>query len=81
MDTQVAFADGVDDRVGLVLNLGADDLVIGGRRDRCHQMMMVRGLPVGGNGFRRVRTQRTPRRSRPAEVRNDARMRLRRNDS
>jgi hypothetical protein len=29
MDTQVAFADGVDDRVGPVLNLGADDLVIG----------------------------------------------------
>jgi len=29
MDAQVEFADGVDDRVGLVLHLGADDLVIG----------------------------------------------------
>jgi hypothetical protein len=29
MEAQVEFADGVDDRVGLVMNLGADDLVIG----------------------------------------------------
>jgi hypothetical protein len=29
METQVEFADGVDDRVGPVLHLGADDLVIG----------------------------------------------------
>ena len=28
MDAHAEFADGVDDRVGLVLHLGADDLVI-----------------------------------------------------
>ena len=58
----VQFVDRVDDRLGLVADLGADDLVVGvvgvvARRPR------ARRLPVGGNGSRPDRCGRTPRRS------------------